>query len=80
MGNQMNSAQRRKSKRELPYLIKLFPGINMNYFEYDDHVAEARKWCNQNCSGTYKVNAGWDHAKFKFATEKDAVIFALKWL
>jgi hypothetical protein len=80
MGNQMNSAQRRKSKREFPYLIKLFPGINMHYFEYDDHVEEARKWCNQNCSGTYKVNAGWDHAKFKFATEKDAVIFALKWL
>jgi hypothetical protein len=76
----MNSAQRRKSKREFPYLIKLFPGINRHYYEHDAYTEEARKWCKQNCSGTYNVNAYWDHAKFKFATEKDAVIFALKWL
>ena len=76
----MNSAQRRKSKRKFPYLIKLFPGNHMHYYEYDEYTEEARKWCKQNCSSTYKVNADWDHAKFKFATEKDAVIFALKWL
>ena len=76
----MNSAQRRKSKRKFPYLIKLFSGNRGRYFEYDDDVEEARKWCKQYCDGTYEVNAYWDHAKFKFATEKDAVVFALKWL
>ncbi len=52
----------------------------MHYYEHDDYVEEARKWCKQYCDGTYNVNAYWDHAKFKFAKEKDAVIFALKWL
>jgi hypothetical protein len=75
----MNSSQRRKSKREFPYLIKLFPGTGWRYFEHDDNVEEAHNWCKKNCSSTYKVNAEWDHAKFKFATEKDAVLFGLKW-
>ena len=76
----MNSAQRRKLKREYPYAIELFPGTGWKYFEHDDNVEEARKWCSRYCCGTYKVIADWDHAKFKFSTEKDAVIFALKWL
>jgi len=76
----MNSSQRRKQKRAFPYLIKLFPGNGMRYFEHDDYIEKARIWCKHNCSGTYKVNADWDHAKFKFATESDATIFALKWL
>lgn len=76
----MNASQRRKSKREFPYLIELFPGINKHYYEYDANVEEARKWCSRYCCSTYKVSTYWDHAKFKFSTEKDAVIFALKWI
>lgn len=76
----MNASQRRKSKRKFPYLVKLFPGINKHYYEHDAYVEVARKWCKHNCSDTYTVYAYWDHARFKFATEKDAVIFALKWL
>jgi hypothetical protein len=76
----MNASQRRKSKRKFPYLVKLFPGINTHYYEYDAYAEEARKWCKHNCCSTYKVATYWDHAKFKFATEKDAVIFALKWI
>ena len=75
----MNSAQRRKLKREYPYAIELFPGTGWKYFEHDDNVKEARKWCNKNIK-PYSVDTFWDHAKFKFITEKDAVIFALKWL
>jgi hypothetical protein len=76
----MNSSQRRKQKRAFPYLIKLFPENGIQYFEYDDYVEKARIWCKRSCSDIYEVNAYWDHAKFKFATEKDAVVFALKWL
>ena len=75
----MNSAQRRKLKREYPYAIELFPSTGWKYFEHDDNVEEARKWCNKNIK-RYSVDTFWDHAKFKFITEKDAVIFALKWL
>lgn len=75
----MNSAQRRKFKREYPYTIKLLLGKGWRYFEHDGNVEEARKWCSKNTKG-YSVYENWDHAAFKFITEKDAVIFALKWL
>ena len=76
----MNASQRRKSKREFPHIIKLFPGNGWRYFDHDYNVEEARKWCHRYCCSNYKVATYWDHARFKFATEKDAVIFALKWI
>ena len=75
----MNSAQRRKLKRKYPYTIQLVPGQGWRYFEHDNNVRNARKWCNKNVKG-YKVDSYWDIAEFKFTKEKDAVIFALKWL
>lgn len=76
----MNSSQRRKSKRELSHSIKLVANVGEHYFEHDDKVMVARNWCSRNCRGVYKVARDWDHAEFKFAREKDAVVFALKWL
>jgi hypothetical protein len=76
----MNSSQRRKSKRQFPHVIKLVAGNGMYFFEHDDKVMTARNWCSHNCRDAYKVNAEWDHAVFKFVTERDAVLFALKWL
>jgi hypothetical protein len=76
----VNSSQRRKSNRELPHAIKLVASADEHYFEHDDKVMTARNWCSRHCRGTYKVSTDWDHAEFKFAKEKDAVIFALKWL
>ena len=76
----MNSSQRRKSKRGLPHAIKLIAKVGEHYFDHDDKVMTARNWCSRNCRGTYKVTKDWDHAEFKFAMEKDAVLFALKWL
>ena len=76
----MNSSQRRKSKRELPYSIKLIAKTTEHYFDHDDRVMFAHTWCKHKCHGTYKVTRDWDHAEFKFSKEKDAVVFALKWL
>ena len=76
----MNSAQRRRAKREFSYAIKLFPGAGWRYFEHDDKVMSATNWCNWHAKGGYRVIRKYDHAEFKFATEKDAVTFALKWL
>lgn len=76
----MNSSQRRKAKREFPHIIKIVATTGKNYFEHDDQVMLARRWCRRNCRGGYAVDAKWDLAEFKFSTEKDAVHFALKWL
>lgn len=76
----MNSSQRRKNKREFPHIIKLLAEPYIRYFEHDDKIMAARNWCSRNCRSGYKVTTDWDHAEFKFVTEKDAVIFALKWL
>jgi len=76
----MNSSQRRKSKREFPHVIKLVAKVSEHYFEHDNKVIFARRWCNRNCQSGYKVNTNWDSAEFKFVTEHDAVHFALKWL
>lgn len=61
-------------------MIKLVARSTDHYFEHDDEVMFARNWCSRNCRGVYKVTKDWDHAEFKFAIEKDAVLFALKWL
>jgi len=76
----MNSAQRRKSKREFPHTIKLVAQNGKRYFEHDEKVNNARKWCDRNFRDSYRVIYRYDNAEFKFTKEKDAVIFALKWL
>jgi len=76
----MNSSQRRKNRRECSHAITLVANVGEHYFEHDDRVMVARNWCNRNCRGTYNVTINWDSAEFKFAMEKDAVLFALKWL
>lgn len=76
----MNSSQRRKSIREYPHVITLLATSSLRFFEHDDKVMTARNWCRWNCRGGFKVKSDWDQAEFRFATEKDAVHFALKWL
>lgn len=76
----MNSAQRRKSKREHPHVISLKALPTERYFEHDERVVKAQKWCKKNCKGSWKSSEQWDQSEFKFAVQKDAVIFALKWL
>ena len=76
----MNSSQRRKTQRNFPHSIKVYPESVMRYFEHDDKVMAARNWCQHNAKGGYKVSNFWDYTEFKFASEKDAVIFALKWV
>jgi hypothetical protein len=76
----MNSAQRRKSKREYPHVINMYPYPKDMYFMHDYRVIKAEDWCERNCENGYRLISKYDHAVFKFAIEKDAVIFALKWL
>lgn len=76
----MNSSQRRQSKREFPHSIKLVAAPGFAYSEHDDKVMAARNWCKWNSRSGFKVKSDWDQAEFRFATEKDAVHFALKWL
>lgn len=76
----MNSSQRRKIKRGYPHVINLVAENEIRYFDHDDKVMTARNWCSRNCRGSFRVDLNWDKAKFMFSTEKDAVIFALKWL
>jgi hypothetical protein len=76
----MNSAQRRKTNRRFPHVIKIVATTYSPYFIHDDKIEDARKWCQQQFNGKHYFTTGWDHAEFKFTKEKDAVIFALKWL
>lgn len=76
----MNSAQRRKSKREHPHIITIHTKVQATYYEHDEKVYNAVGWCKKNCKGTWKCDTGWDHAEFKFSSHKDATIFALKWV
>lgn len=76
----MNSAQRRKSKREHPHGIIIRAGEQEQYFKHDAKVHQAVQWCRKNCKGSWKTDTSWDHAEFKFSNHKDATFFALKWL
>lgn len=76
----MNSAQRRRAKREHPHTIKILALGHDHYYEYDDRIKQAIKWCNKKCKGSFKVQSEWDHAYFKFENHKDATIFALQWI
>lgn len=76
----MNSAQRRKQKREHPHSIVIRTIEQEQYFKHDEKVYNAVKWCKRKCKGSWSVNTDWDHAEFKFSEHKDATIFALKWV
>ena len=76
----MNSAQRRKQKREYLHSI-IIPAVeHARYFEHDEKVFYAIKWCKKKCKGSWIFRTDLDHAEFKFSNHKDATIFALKWL
>jgi len=76
----MNSAQRRKTKREHPHSIILRTVGQEQYFKYDEKVSKATKWCKKHCKDSWRISSDWDHAEFKFSSHKDATVFALKWV
>jgi hypothetical protein len=76
----MNSAQRRKQNREQPHVIIIHTETNHPYFEHDEKILAAVKWCKKKCKGSWSVDTRWDHAEFKFSEHKDATIFGLKWI
>lgn len=76
----MNSSQRRKNKREFPYLVRLDAAMYSPYYVHDEKIEDARGWCRKKIGDKHKVTMDWDHAVFKFAREKDAIHFALKWV
>jgi hypothetical protein len=76
----MNSAQRRKSRREHPHVITVRAIEDQRWYEHDQRVSAATRWCKKNCKGSWVCSDEWDEAVFKFAVHKDATIFALKWL
>lgn len=76
----MNSAQRRQSRREFPHVVSMQASESRRYFEHDARVTKARTWCRKQFGkGAWRMAEGWDHTEFKFAREKDAAFFALKW-
>lgn len=76
----MNSAQRRQARREFPHIVSMQAPESRRYFEHDARVEQAQKWCRRQFgSKGWRMAEGWQHAEFKFAREKDAVYFSLKW-
>lgn len=75
----MNSKQRRKIKREFPHIIIMRARNNERYFYHDGRASDAVVWCKHNTKGHMSCMY-WDYAEFKFKHEKDAIVFALKWL
>ena len=77
----MNASQRRKSKRVHPYDMVMIVNGQKHYYEFDNDVEVASKWCKKKCKGSFIINYHhYDKAVFKFANDKDAVIFGLKFL
>jgi hypothetical protein len=76
----MNSAQRRKQKRGHPHIIIIRTQAVSTYYEHDEKIYNAEKWCKKKCKGSWRVETNWDCAEFKFSNHEDATIFALKWL
>ena len=77
----MNSLQRRKSKREHPYGISINISRNELFFVLEDRVNVATAWCKKKSTSSYVFRySGRYSCVFKFASEKDAVIFGLKFI
>lgn len=76
----MNSAQRRKANREFPHQVEIQAEESQRYFDHDHKISVAQTWCRRQFGQVnFRCQTDWDHAVFKFAREKDAVHFALKW-
>jgi len=75
----MNSAQRRKTNREHPHKVTITVAEQQRYYEHDEKVHKAVQWCKKNSKDSWRIENDWDHAVFKFANQKDAIYFALKW-
>jgi hypothetical protein len=76
----MNSAQRRQARREFAHIVTMSASQHRVYFEHDARVDLAVKWCQKQFGrGSWRMTEGWFRTEFKFAREKDAVYFALKW-
>jgi hypothetical protein len=76
----MNAKMRRRTRREHPYTMTMIVS-NERYYEFDNSVDDAVKWCKKNCKDSFFTNKNfYDRAVFKFANDKDAVIFGLKFL
>lgn len=76
----MNSAQRRQARREFAHIVSMSANHHRLYRDHDAEVVQAVKWCQKQFGkGSWRIAEGWARADFKFAREKDAVYFALKW-
>lgn len=76
----MNSAQRRQVRREFTHIVSMSANRHRRYHDHDAEVDQAAKWCRKQFSkGSWRMAEGWARTEFKFAREKDAVYFALKW-
>lgn len=75
----MNSAQRRRANREHPHTVRISATEQERYYEHDEKVDKAVRWCKKNSKDSWRIENDWDHAVFKFANQKDAMLFALKW-
>ena len=78
----MNSAQRRKNKREHPYCISINISHNEQHFDYVDRVNLAIAWCKKKSTSGYVITTAANRYRsvFKFAERKEAVFFGLKFL
>jgi hypothetical protein len=76
----MNSAQRRRARREFAYSVVIAAAPEQRYFEHDLQVRSARRWCCQQFKpDNWQWRTRWNSAEFRFVTQRDATLFALKW-
>lgn len=76
----MNSSQRRQARRGFPHIVSMSADKHRRYYEHDAQVEQAAKWCRKQFGkGSWRTAEGWARTEFKFAREKDAIYFALKW-
>ncbi len=76
----MNSAQRRQARRGYPHVVAIKAIESDRYFHHDHRVSVAQTWCRRQFGrDNFRCHTDWDHTEFKFAREKDATLFALKW-
>jgi hypothetical protein len=76
----MNSRQRRIFNRTQNHVITLHSNQYKRFLEFDETIQRARQWCKKKCKGAHTTKHDWDKSIFTFQLERDAVIFALKWL
>ena len=76
----MNSALRRQARREFPHVVTIVATTSERYVDHDHRVGAAQTWCfKQFGRANFRCHTDWDRADFKFAREKDATYFMLKW-